>query len=145
LDGVDPCSLLTPKQREALGLESEPRASRPYVELFRGNVPTCTMIGFSPNAVGLAIGTVTTTGIERWQDRDLAVEVQPVTVSGFPALIARPTHFTNYCSVEVDTAFGQMLDVQFSDGGRQPPIPQADLCVGATRSAEDLMTSLLTH
>ena len=46
LDGVDPCSLLTPEQRAELGLETAPRPSTSYVELFRGKVPTCTMLGF---------------------------------------------------------------------------------------------------
>ena len=143
LDGVDPCSLLSREQRVLLGLESEPRASNPHVELFRGDVPTCTMIGFRPDAIGLAIGAVTSIGIERWHEKDLAAEISPLTVAGFPALVARPLRFTDYCSVEVDTAPGQMLDVQFSDGGRQPPIPQADLCTRAGRAAEELMKSLL--
>jgi hypothetical protein len=102
------------------------------------------MIGFQPDAIGLAIGAVTSTGIERWYEKDLAAEISPLTVAGFPALIARPVRFTDYCSVEVDTAAGQMLDVQFSDGGRQPPIPQADLCAKAGRAAQELMKSLLT-
>jgi hypothetical protein len=143
LDGVDPCSILTLEQRTALGFESEPRANKPYVELFRGEVPTCTMIGFKPDAIGLAIGTVTSTGIERWYETDLAVEVESTTVEGFPALIARPLRFTDYCSVEVNTASGQMLDVQLSDGGRQPPISQAVLCTRASRAAEELMKSLM--
>ncbi len=143
LDGVDPCSLLSKEQQVLLGLESKPRASNPHVDLFRGDVPTCTMIGFRPDAIGLAIGAVTSTGIERWYEKDLAADISPFTVAGFPALVARPVRFTDYCSVEVDTAPGQMLDVQFSDGGRQPPIAQADLCVRAGRAAEELMKSLM--
>jgi len=33
LDGVDPCSLLTPEQRTALGFKNKPSSSKPYVEL----------------------------------------------------------------------------------------------------------------
>jgi hypothetical protein len=144
LDGVDPCSLLTPAQRAALGLQTAPRNSTSYVELFRGSVSSCTMLGFKPDAVGIGISTVTTAGIERWQDNDIAAEVQPTSVADFPAVVAVPTRYTTYCSVEVDVATGQLLDVQFSDGGRHPPIRQDELCRRAEQVAEAAMSTLLT-
>jgi Protein of unknown function (DUF3558) len=145
LDGVDPCSLLTPEQRAGLGLDSEPRPTRSYVELFRGNVPSCTMIGLEPAAVGIGVSAVTSVGIERWQEGDLAANIQPTRVSGFPALIATPARYTTYCNVEVDVAAGQLLDVQFSDGGNHPSIPQADLCRRGQQAAEAVMATLLAR
>ena len=53
LEGVDPCSLLTAEQRAALGITSEPHPSVSRVALFRGDVPTCTMRGSSPEIVRL--------------------------------------------------------------------------------------------
>ena len=97
------------------------------------------MIGLGPYAVGIAIGTVTTVGIERWQEGDLAVDVRPTKIVGFPAVVAKPAKFTDYCSVEVDAAEGQLLDVQFSDGGRKPAIPQDELLVrSASRRPKSL-------
>jgi hypothetical protein len=145
LDGVDPCSLLTPEQRAELGLTSEPRASTSYVELFRGDVRTCTIRGRSPGSVLLGISVVTTVGIERWQEADVAAGTRPTSAAGFPALTASPQQLTDYCSVEVDVAEGQLLDVQFGAGGVRSPISQDELCRRAGQSAEAAMTTLLRH
>jgi hypothetical protein len=45
--------------------------------------------------------------------------------------------------VIVDVAAGQLLDIQFGDGGRQPPIPQPQLCEGAQSVADAVMVTLL--
>ena len=145
LDGVDPCSLLTAEQRAGLGFTSTPAISKPYVALFRGDVPTCTMFSSSPGAVLLGVGTVTTAGIERWQDTSLAARVRPTAVAGFPAVIALPTQSGAYCSVEVDVAPGQLLDVQISDGGDSPPVTQEALCQRAGQTAEEMARTLLTR
>ena len=143
LEGVDPCSLLTAEQRESLGLTSEPQSSTPHVGLFRGDVPTCTVRGPSPQDALLVSGAVTTVGVERWTESDVAADVRPTIVNGFPALVAVPQRFTDYCNVEVDVAQGQLLDVQFGDGNPQAPSNQDELCALAKRSAELMMTTLL--
>ncbi len=145
LDGVDPCSLLTAEQRAGLDLDGEPRYSRSYAELFRGDVPTCTITGYSAKPVVVGVGMVTTAGVERWQLGELAAEVRTIIVADFPAVVARPTRFTNFCSVEVDVAPGQLLDVQISDGGGRPPLPQRELCSRAEETAVELVRSLLAR
>ncbi len=145
LDGVDPCSLLTPEQRAELGLTSKPAYSNSYVELFRGEVPTCTIHSSRPDATIVGIGVVTTVGIERWQDPDLSADVHPEAVAGFPAVVTVPTGSNAYCGVEVDVAVGQLLDVQVLDGGDVPPVEQSDLCERAVRSAEQAVRSLLAR
>ena len=144
LDGVDPCSLLSPAQRAGLGITSEPHNSNTYVALFRGNVATCTMHGSGPSSMILGIGTVTTVGIERWRDPALQADVRPTAVVDFPAVVAIPTQSRSYCSVEVDVAPGQLLDVQALIGD-EPALPQGDLCAGAQRSAAEMMTTLLAR
>ena len=143
MDGVDPCSLLTSEQRAALGLESQPRASKPYVGLYRGEVPTCTMRGPSPQNSLLVTGVVTTVGVERWTESDVAATTRSMVVAGFPAVEAAPTRFNDYCNVEVDVASGQLLDVQFGGGSPQAPISQGELCHRAAQSADQMMTTLL--
>ncbi len=143
LDGVDPCSLLTAEQRASLDLDGVPLAGSSYVELFRGEVRTCTTTGLSRRPVAVSVGLVTTVGIERWQETDLAAEVSPVLIQGFPAVLAVPTRSINYCSVEVDVAIGQLLDVQASDAGGAPPLSQSDLCQRAGQFAEEMMKTLL--
>jgi hypothetical protein len=143
LDGVDPCSLLSAEQRAVLGLTSTPRVSNSRVELFNGDVPTCTVRGSGPSSVVVGIGTVTTVGIERWHDAKLQAEVRPIRVADFPAVIAVPTNSTSYCGVEVDVARGQLLDVQVLDGGYSTPIAQATLCDRAEESAAAAMQTLV--
>jgi hypothetical protein len=145
LDGVDPCSLLTPEQRADLGIASEPHLSTAHAGLFRGDVLTCTMRGPYPDLVLLGISAVTTVGIERWQEGDLAAKLRRTNVAGFPALIAMPAQFTDYCSVEVDVAGGQLLDVQFGSGGPRVPIPQDELCRRGERAATAAVTTLLAR
>src|SRR5689334_926336 len=71
LDGVDPCSLLTVEQRAELDLDGAPYYTNSHAELFDGDVPTCTITGYTQRPIALAIGAVTTAGIERWQSGDL--------------------------------------------------------------------------
>jgi hypothetical protein len=146
LDGIDPCSLLTPEQRAALNLDGTPRFSRSHVELFRGDVPSCTITSFTldPPPTTVSISVVTTVGIERWSDRSLAADVRPTSVAGFPAVLAIPTRFTDFCSIEVDVADGQLLDIQFAAGGPQP-IPQHELCRRGHGAAVLVMSTLLAR
>jgi hypothetical protein len=144
LDGVDPCSLLTGEQRVELGLDARPVFSQAPVGLYPGgDVPACDIGGFEPRAVAVGISLVTTVGIERFTDSQLAAEIRPVSVQGFPAVVAVPTRFSDYCSVIVDVAPGQLVDVQFATGGREPPIPQPQLCRDAELVAVAAMTTLL--
>ncbi|MHA6618562.1 DUF3558 domain-containing protein [Pseudonocardia sp. DLS-67] len=144
LDGVDPCSLLTEQQRAELGLDGRPAFSQAPVGLYPGaDVPACDLSGFEPRAVATGITLVTTVGIERFTSGELAAEIRPITVQGFPAVVAVPTRLTDYCTVVVDVAPGQLLDVQFATGGRRPPIPQAQLCRDAEIVAGEVMKSLL--
>lgn len=144
LDGVDPCSLLTAEQRTALGLESEPRPGTiASSALYGGDVPICTMRRFSGNATTLGIGLVTTSGIDLWTTGRLDADVSAADVHGFPAVVAVPRRFTEYCSVDVDVAQGQLVDLQFRDGGNRPQIPQPELCARARQVADAVMASLV--
>ena len=144
LDGVDPCSLLKADQRTALGFTRQPSSSQPYVELFHGIVPTCTMNSSSSAPTILGIGTVTSAGIERWRDSDVAATVSSTEVAGFPAVVAAPDQSDAYCAIGVDVAVGQLLDIQLLDAGHQPPLSQGELCARAQRSAEEAMKGLLS-
>jgi hypothetical protein len=89
------------------------------------------------------VGTVTTAGIERWHESDVAVRLQSTRIAGFPAVVAIPLRSAAYCSIEVDAAPGQLLDVQVLDGGDTPPVAQTELCRQAARAADEIMKSLL--
>ncbi|GAA3076939.1 hypothetical protein GCM10010464_46330 [Pseudonocardia yunnanensis] len=142
---MDPCSLLIPEDRAKLGLDARPVSdSAPSLLYNGGEVPLCTVGGSQPRAIVVGLGVVTTAGIELFVSGKLAAEVRPIQVQGFPAAVAKPTRFTEYCTVIVDVAPGQLLDVQFRDGGRQPPIPQERLCRDAEQVAGVAMGTLLS-
>jgi hypothetical protein len=144
IDGVDPCSLLTEEQRAELGLDGRPVLDRSPTNLYPGgDVPACVVSGFEPRAIWVAVSLVATTGIERYTAGELLVDVRPAEVQGFPALTAVPRDFTEWCSVIVDIAPGQLIDVQFADGGGMPPIPQEQLCDDAAVAADRVMGTLL--
>lgn len=144
LDGVDPCTLLTADQRATLGLTSTPRNTTIAASaLYRGDVPICTLTGSGPRPSVVGVGVVTTVGIDVWTANGLDASIAPTTVEGFPAVTSVPQRFTDYCSVDVDVAHGQLLDVQFGDAGNSTPTAQQDLCRRAHQVAEAVMVSLL--
>jgi Protein of unknown function (DUF3558) len=145
LDGVDPCSLLTAEQRAELGLDGRPVFDEGPSRLYNGEVPLCAIRGFEPRAILVGVSLVTTAGIELYTSGDLLVELRPMQVRGFPALLAVETRNADSCSVIVDVAPGQLLDIQFRDGGREPPIPQPQLCQDAEVAADAVMATLLAR
>jgi hypothetical protein len=144
IDGVDPCSLLTEEQRAELGLDGPPVFDSSPTTLYPGgDVPACTVRGFEPRAVWVGVNLVATTGIERYTAGELLVDARPTEVRGFPALTAIPRDFTEWCSVIVDIAPGQLIDVHFADGGGEPQVPQEQLCDDAAVAADRAMGTLL--
>jgi hypothetical protein len=143
IDDVDPCSLLTEEQREELGLDGRPTFDRSPSLLYPGEVSMCVVSGFDPRAFFVSVGLVTTVGIDFFTSGNLAADLKSINITGFPAAVARPTQYTYYCTVVVDVAPGQLLDVQAQDGGRQPPIPQDQLCRDAEQAATAVMGTLL--
>jgi Protein of unknown function (DUF3558) len=145
VDGVDPCSLLTPAQRKELGLDGRPVSGADKSELYNGGVvPLCSIHGNEPRAIIIGVSVVTSAGIDMWTSGKLAADVRPHDVRGFPAVVAIPTRFTDFCSVIVDVAPGELLDIQAGDGGRTPPLSQDTLCVAAQQAAGVAMGTLLT-
>ncbi|MBC8091437.1 MAG: DUF3558 domain-containing protein [Pseudonocardia sp.] len=145
LDGLDPCTLLTPVQQDELGLQDdrEPLLTMNNTALYGGVTPLCTARGYVPRAISLGVNTVPIRGIERFTGGSIDATITPIDIRGFPALLLVPPRY-GYCTVIVDVAPGQLIDVQFANGGREPPIPQADICEGAQLTARLAMDTLLT-
>jgi Protein of unknown function (DUF3558) len=142
LEKVDPCSLLTDAQRKGLGVDSKPLSSPGGLNNDRAD---CDWLGFGSRAVGVHITIATRGGIERYDVTSGRVSAKPITVAGFPALLMTVARHPEDCAVGIDVADGQALDVASSDGGRPPPIPQADLCRDAQAIAETVMQNLLAR
>lgn len=145
MDGVDPCTLFTAAQKETLGLDGRPVSGAEKSDLYNGGVvPLCSIVGNEPRAISVGVSIVTSAGIELWTSGTLEADVRLVQVRGFPAVQAVPTRFTDFCSVIVDVAPGELLDIQAADGGRKPPLPQDELCTAAVQAAGEAMATLLT-
>lgn len=139
LDDVDPCGVLSQDERLRLSLDNPPTA---YVEPAFGNAKACTIRStISGNVLRLAL--VTEQGVDVWLDENAQVEAQVISVAGYPALTVRTPGLEHLCTVEVDVAKGQFLDVMFRDGGNTTALPQDTLCLGAERAAEAAMAALL--
>ncbi len=145
IDGIDPCSLLTAEQRAELGLDGRPVAYTSAHGLF-GRAPSCSIRGSDPREVSVGLSVVADRGIEIFTAPGRVTdEVSSLTVAGFPAVLARPTLVRDFCSVDIDVAPGQLLDVQFAQGTRDQPIPQDQLCRDAQRIAEAVLSALLAR
>jgi hypothetical protein len=145
IDGVDPCSLLTEQQRAELGLDAEHRLDVGPLPPYPGSdIPLCQFGGFRPRAVSLTVATVTTTGIDLFRSGNLLAEVRPIEVGSFPALVAIATRNTDFCTVVVDVAPSQALDVSFGLDGPQAAASLDSLCQDAERAARAVIDTLLT-
>jgi len=145
IDGIEPCSLLTEQQRLDLGLDGQTFSDTQPSRLFDGDLPLCSINGFSPRAVSVGIGVVTTVGIEAFSSGKLDASINSLRVAGYPAVVATPRRFDNFCEVLVDVAPGQLLNIQYADGGREPPIPQDQLCRAGRDVAAAAMETLLAR
>lgn len=142
--GVDPCTLLTESQRAELGLDGEPTFDVQRSPLFDGPEPACTISGYEPVAVAVGVALpYDGLGVDAFEPNRVRGTVTPVQVQGFPAVQANPVTPLRSCSVVVDLAPGVALNVQYRDGGGQPPIPPEDLCPGARAAADSAMQTLL--
>jgi hypothetical protein len=145
VDDLDPCTLLTPEDVAGLGLEPGGNLDVRSSALYGGVTALCSWQGFEPRAISIGVSLSVTGGIELFTERAVPGIVTPLDVRGFPAVLARADEFPEDCSVIVDVAEGQALDVQFRDGGRLPRNPQADLCAGAQQVADLVMGNLLAR
>jgi hypothetical protein len=140
LDGVDPCTLLSPAQRKSLGLDA---ASEPYVAGRPTPGKACSITGFQPRAINVSLTAATTVGITVITAPGAVSDaLTPTVLAGFPAVLARPRN-PDGCVMDIDVAQGQTLDILFRDGGGSVPIPQDQLCRDAAIVANEAMATLL--
>jgi hypothetical protein len=146
IDGVDPCSLLTERQRAELGLDAEPRLDVGPLPPYPGDdIPLCVFGGFRPRSVSLGVAVIATTGVDLFLSGRLAADVRRTHAGGFPALVAVAPRNTSFCSVVVDVADGQSLNINFRFDGRDAGARVESLCQEAERAAGAVMDTLLTR
>ncbi len=143
LDGIDPCSLLTPAQVQRLGLREGIMTRSTVGPPAPG--PSCTFSGTVPRAISVSISLATTTGIDALNAPGaLSDQRTPTVITQYPAWVSRPRN-PDSCFLDVDVASGQLLDLEFADGGRLPPIPQDQLCKDVVDLAGQVLQTLGGH
>ncbi len=139
LEGVDPCSLLTPVQVAQLRLKG------PGLKNPDDQGRSCSWIRLASPAVGTLVSAVASRGIEAYDTDPRFNDVAAIAARGFPGVqLSFKTRHDN-CAVVVDVAPGQVLDVQYSTIGADVPISVSDLCAGARQVADDALDSLLAQ
>jgi hypothetical protein len=143
LDDLDPCTLLTAEQRAELGLDREPLLDVGPSGLYGGETQLCSILRLDRPGYALAVEVSVTSGVEVFLQPGIRAEVAPTEVRGFATLEVRPTELRDSCTLAIDTAPGQLVDVQVANGGATPVAPQDRLCERARQAADLVMTTLL--
>ncbi|SFE28012.1 Protein of unknown function [Actinopolyspora alba] len=138
LRGLNPCGLLTARQRTALGFDRDPL---PGVEEGFDNASTCSYRN-SRAKVGARFALVTGEDMNVWTSDTAQVRATPVVLDDFPALVIRTPGLRLACNVAVDVADGQHLDVLYRDDGADRPATLDQLCAGARRVATAAVRTL---
>ncbi|HEX2299053.1 MAG TPA: DUF3558 domain-containing protein [Pseudonocardiaceae bacterium] len=141
IDGVDPCTLLDPHQRQQLGVDGEPR---PGGGSSRGE-PACSYDHLSAEPFyGVNIATVPFEGAQVWLNGTRNVDTQIIDVAGFGAVTTRAKGDDSDCSVIVDVAEGQSMDVLFTGDSAGSFTPD-EMCEKARLAAEAATRTLLAR
>ncbi|GGM68370.1 hypothetical protein GCM10012275_43570 [Longimycelium tulufanense] len=142
LDGKDPCSLLTDDQKRRFALDRPPQKLEDST--FKG-APTC-HIRSEAKDISAAVATITGMGIENFGPGQVNGDVRELKVQGFPAYEIRTPGApvgSDFCTVNVDVADGQVLRAHYSESGTKQPLGKDELCQRAAQVADAAMTTLV--
>ena len=138
LNHLEPCHILDAGQRARLGFD---RGPQPAPDEGSGDSQTCSFRNTHAK-VGARLALITTVGMTVWTNDTAQVAATPVVIAGFPALVVKTPALNLACTVEVDVADGQHLDILYRDDGARPPAPLDQLCAGAQRVAHASVAAL---
>jgi hypothetical protein len=142
LTGVDPCSLLTARQRGTLGLAT---GAHGLPDQLADNSPTCNFRLADPTSgVEYDVAVDTRNGIQLFLDPHLAANVRQVSVAGFPALdiTLKPPDLLQGCTTAVSVAGGQMFMVNLGQPAEGTTTTQS--CARTEQVADAVLTTART-
>ncbi|MCP2169317.1 Protein of unknown function (DUF3558) [Goodfellowiella coeruleoviolacea] len=141
VDGVDPCRLLTAEQQRELGADVAPSLDVDNADDFGNHACAYSKYRGEPR-YGWSIVAVAQEGATVWLREKRASDARVVRVGDFGAVEIRVGADTA-CSVVVDVAEGQNLDVQFTliTAGA---LTQDEMCAKAGQGAELAVRTLRT-
>lgn len=140
--GVDPCVVLTPPQRQELGIDQEPRASRPSS---RSDAACTYAHSYSEPFFSYYIAPVPREGADAWlTGRRNVAGLEILDVAGFGAVQTLLGGSDDDCSLSIDVAEGQSLDVMFL-GDSSGAFTVDEMCDRARKGAQAAMETLLAR
>ncbi|MGO1049592.1 DUF3558 domain-containing protein [Crossiella sp. CA198] len=139
LTGVVACELLSEQQRSALGVDQPPKAGRSTTF----DADDCFFLNRAENT-NFFLVPISKQGIERFAPGRVNGEVRQVSISGYPGyeVWTEVAPGSQFCTVQVDVADGQVLRAHYAEGGRKQPLGREELCKRASRVAEAALVTL---
>jgi hypothetical protein len=141
LDGIGSCAPLAPPRLAKLDLDRTLPSTSFDDGALRENI--CSGIGSETNTVFVLVAFVTRPGLEAITTGPTAAlgPFEPVQVAGFPGVV-EPRFETDICTVDIDVAAGQFVDIDFRDGHWPTKLSREELCQGAITVGEEVMEFL---
>ncbi|GAA2804278.1 DUF3558 domain-containing protein [Crossiella cryophila] len=139
LTSVVACELLSEQQRSALGVDQPPKPG--HSTTF--DADDCFFLNRAENT-NFFLVPISKQGIERFAPGRVNGEVRQVSVSGYPGyeVWTEVAPGSQFCTVQVDVADGQVLRAHYAEGGRKQPLGREELCKRASRVAEAALVTL---
>ncbi|WNV91192.1 DUF3558 domain-containing protein [Umezawaea sp. Da 62-37] len=134
LKGVDSCAVLSDAQKQQFGLTRTPGTLKSSA--YQG--ATLCSIGSADFTYGIGVVVAANEGVELFEAGVASGELTPLRVGGFPALTGRSTAVLPTCTVYLDLADGQLVDL----GVNSTKVPMDELCTRAKTIAEAVVQTL---
>ncbi|MGH3921603.1 MAG: DUF3558 domain-containing protein [Pseudonocardiaceae bacterium] len=142
IDDLDPCLVFTPQQRQDLGIDQEPRPSPPSS---RSEVACTYAHSSSEPFFSYYVAPVPQEGADAWlTGRRNVAGVAIREVAGFGAVQTLLGGSDDDCSLTIDVAAGQSLDVMFL-GDSAGSFTVDEMCERARLGAAAAMETLLAR
>lgn len=143
LDGVDPCTLLTPPQLDQLKINNDPQG-RTSDNTYKS--PACAFrVTAAPPRYAYQFVAITKEGISAWLTQNRPVKAKVVSVAGFAAIDFSPAGDGGVydCITTVDVADGQQLLIEVTPSTRGV-FSQEQLCQMSEQAAGLAVATLQT-
>ena len=134
LTGIDSCAALSDAQKRQFDLVKTPGTLKSSVY---ADATLCS-INSSDFSYGVGLVAAAKNGVEEYAPGVEKGELTPVRVAGFPALTGKSTTLLPSCTVYLDVADGQMIDL----GVDSTKVPMEELCVRARKIAEAIIQTV---
>ncbi len=134
LTGVDSCGVLSDAQKQQFDLVKAPATLKSSVY---ADATLCS-IGSGDLSYGVGLVAAAKNGVEEYAAGVAKGELTPLRAGGFPALTGTSTALLPSCTIYLDVADGQMIDLSVDS----TKVPMGELCTRAKAIAEAVVQTI---